>query len=70
MYEFNQVEARPALFDFRSVTFFIIRYLRTIDVYFHQGGFFAQERVTATTVDARERRGKTGNDAKSEAKRS
>lgn len=64
MYGFNQMTVGPVLFDYRSVVFIIFfRYLRTIDVYFHQGCFFAQERVAAAAVDARERRSKTGNDA-------
>lgn len=64
MYGFNQMTVGPVLFDYRSVVFIIFfRYLRTIDVYFHQGCFFAQERVAATAVDACERRSKTGNDA-------
>lgn len=52
------------LFDFRSViAAFLLRNLRAIDIYFYQGRFFTQERVTAGAVEDRVRGGKSGNDA-------
>ncbi len=52
------------LFDYWSVIIlFFVRKLRTVDVYFYKRCLFSQERVSAVTVDDRERGGKTGEDA-------